>query len=343
MKTIKPDVIISVPRVYERIFARVEDKLKKSSAFARYLFQWATEVGWRDFSKRNLLPVEHTWREFLDPLVRSLLLRKVSDTLLGQFGGKLRIAISGGAALNAKVARTFCGLGLPIIQGYGMTEASPIIAGNNQTLNQPATVGRPFCNVQVRLGEGQEIQIKGPSVMKGYWNRPEDSARAFTEDGWLCTGDVGAFNDAGMLQIKGRIKEIIVTSTGEKIPPADLESAIETDPLFAQAYIIGENRPYLSLITVVGEEEWKSLAKEHGLDPDDDASLSAPAVRSAALKRAKEAAKDFPHYALPRAVVLTREAWTIENGLLTPTLKLKRGPLSSKFKDVIQKLYATHG
>lgn len=343
LKTIKPDVIISVPRVYERIFARVEDKLKKSSGFARFLFNWATEVGWRDFCKKNLLPQEHTWREFLDPVVRSLLLRKVSNMLLSQFGGKLRIAISGGAALNAKVARTFCGLGLPIIQGYGMTEASPIIAGNNQTLNQPATVGRPFCNVELRLGEGDEIQIKGPTVMKGYWNRPEDSTNAFTEDGWLRTGDVGAFNDAGMLQIKGRIKEIIVTSTGEKVPPADLESAIETDQLFAQAYIIGENRPYLSLIAVVDEEEWKSLAKEHGVDPDDDASLSVPAVRSTALKRAKVAAKDFPHYALPRAVVLTREPWTIENGLLTPTLKLKRGPLSNKFKDIIQKLYATHG
>lgn len=186
-------------------------------------------------------------------------------------------------------------------------------------------MGRPFCNVELRLGEGDEIQIKGPTVMKGYWNRPEDSTNAFTEDGWLRTGDVGAFNDAGMLQIKGRIKEIIVTSTGEKVPPADLESAIETDQLFAQAYIIGENRPYLSLIAVVDEEEWKSLAKEHGVDPDDDASLSVPAVRSTALKRAKVAAKDFPHYALPRAVVLTREPWTIENGLLTPTLKLKRG------------------
>ncbi len=343
LKTIKPDVVISVPRVYERIFARVEDKLKKSNALARMVFNWAVEIGWRDFCRKNLMPVEKSWRSFLDPIVRALLLKKVSSTLLAQFGGRLRIAISGGAALNAKVARTFCGLGLPIIQGYGMTEASPIIAGNNQSLNQPATVGRPFCNVELRLGEGQEIQIKGPTVMKGYWNRPEDSARAFTPDGWLCTGDVGAFNEAGLLQIKGRIKEIIVTSTGEKVPPADLESAIETDPLFAQAYIIGENRPYLSLIAVVGEEEWKRLAQEHGLNPDDESALNAPALKSDALKRAKIAARDFPHYALPRAIVLTKEPWTIENGLLTPTLKLKRGPLSTKFRDTIQKLYATHG
>lgn len=342
LKTIRPTVIISVPRVYERIFARVHDKLKKSRPAARYLFDWAVEIGWRDFCRRNHLPVEHTGRAWLDGLMRPLV-RKVSSTLLDQFGGKLRIAISGGAALSSKVVRTFCGLGLPIIQGYGMTEASPIIAGNNRTLNQPNTVGKPFNNVEVRLGEGDEIQIKGPSITRGYWNRPDATADAFTEDGWFRTGDVGGFNELGLLSIKGRIKEIIVTSTGEKVPPADLEAAIETDPLFSQCYVIGESRPYLSLITVVNPDEWASFAKSCGVDPADPASLDNPSVKTAALKRAKTAAGEFPHYALPRAVVLTQEPWTIENGLITPTLKLKRGPLSKKFANVIAQLYATHG
>ena len=342
LKTIRPTVIISVPRVYERIFARVQDKLKKSRPAARYLFDWAVEIGWRDFCRRNHLPVEHTGRAWLDGLMRPLV-RKVSSTLLDQFGGRLRIAISGGAALSSKVARTFCGLGLPIIQGYGMTEASPIIAGNNRTLNQPNTVGKPFNNVEVRLGEGDEIQIKGPSITRGYWNRPDATADAFTEDGWFRTGDVGGFNELGLLSIKRRIKEIIVTSTGEKVPPADLEAAIETDPLFSQCYVIGENRPYLSLITVVNPDEWASFAKSCGVDPADPASLDNPSVKTSALKRAKTAAGEFPHYALPRAVVLTQEPWTIENGLITPTLKLKRGPLSKKFANVIAQLYATHG
>lgn len=342
LKTIRPTVIISVPRVYERIFARVQDKLKKSRPAARYLFDWAVEIGWRDFCRRNHLPVEHTGRAWLDGLMRPLV-RKVSSTLLDQFGGRLRIAISGGAALSSKVARTFCGLGLPIIQGYGMTEASPIIAGNNRTLNQPNTVGKPFNNVEVRLGEGDEIQIKGPSITRGYWNRPDATADAFTEDGWFRTGDVGGFNELGLLSIKGRLKEIIVTSTGEKVPPADLEAAIETDPLFSQCYVIGENRPYLSLITVVNPDEWASFAKSCGVDPADPASLDNPSVKTSALKRAKTAAGEFPHYALPRAVVLTQEPWTIENGLITPTLKLKRGPLSKKFANVIAQLYATHG
>lgn len=276
-------------------------------------------------------------------MMRSLLLKRVASMLQAQFGGRLRIAISGGAALNPKIARTFCGLGLPIIQGYGMTETSPIIAGNCVELNQPETVGKPFCNLEVRLGESNEIQVRGPSVMKGYWRRPEDSAAAFTKDGWLKTGDVGEFTANGLLKIKGRIKEIIVTSTGEKVPPADLESAIETDPLFAQTYILGENKPYISLIAVVDPAEWQRLTDSLGLEPTGPESLASPTAKAAALKRAKAAASDFPNYALPRAIVLTKDPWTIENGLLTPTLKLKRGPLSQRFKKEIEQLYATHG
>ena len=343
LKVIRPTVIISVPRVYERIYARVQDKLRKSKPIARKLFDWAVEVGWRDFCRRNRLPIEESSRSWLDGIIRLTLVRRMADMLLSQFGGRLRIAISGGAALNHKVARAFCGLGLPIIQGYGMTEASPIIAGNCVEFNQPNTVGKPFCNVEVRLAEGNEIQIRGPSIMKGYWHRPADTAAAFTKDGWHHTGDVGEFNSDGMLCIKGRIKEIIVTSTGEKIPPADLESAIETDPLFEQCYVVGENRPYLTLITCVNKDEWARFAESLGLDPNDPQSLNNPAARTSALKRAKAAASDFPNYALPRAVLLTNEPWTIENGLITPTLKLKRGPLSKKFETEIARVYATHG
>ena len=343
LKTVRPTVIISVPRVYERIYARVQNTLAKASAAVRYLFDWAVEVGWRDFCKKNRMPVERSGRAWLDGFARGFLMRKVASTLLSQFGGRLRIAISGGAALNPKIARTFCGLGLPIIQGYGMTETSPIIAGNSVEFNQPDTVGKPFNNLDVRLGEGGEIQVRGPSVMKGYWRRPDDTATAFTKDGWLRTGDVGEFTPEGLLKIKGRIKEIIVTSTGEKVPPADLESAIETDPLFSQTLILGEGRPYISLIAVVDPAEWQRLTDSLGLEPTGEASLASPAAKSAALKRAKAAAANFPNYALPRAIVLTKDPWTIENGLLTPTLKLKRGPLNQRFKKEIEQLYATHG
>lgn len=237
----------------------------------------------------------------------------------------------------------FCGLGIPPIQGYGMTEASPIIAGNSLTINQPETVGYPFPNVELRLApETNEIQVRAPSVMKGYWNRPEDTAKVLSPDGWLSTGDVGEFNDAGLLRIRGRIKEIIVTSTGEKVPPVDLELALETDPLFAQTFVVGEARPFISFIAVLNTEEWKKLAAKLGVDPNDKLALQSNAVRSAVLKRARAAAAGFPHYALPRNVALTLEPWTIDNGLLTPTLKLKRKPLTDRFAAQIEEMYLSH-
>ena len=338
-----PDVLISVPRIYERIYARTIDRLGKQSAFVRFLFNACVDVGWRRFCRANRLPVPESAVSWLDPLVWPIFKRLVADKVSMQFGGRLKVAIAGGAALNHKVARMFCGLGIPPIQGYGMTEASPIIAGNSLKLNQPETVGRPFPNVEVRLApETNEIQVKGPSVMKGYWKRPDDTAKVLSPDGWLSTGDVGEFNEEGLLRIRGRIKEIIVTSTGEKVPPVDLELALETDPLFAQTYVVGEARPFISFVAVLNPEEWIKLAAKLGVDPEDTLALQSNAVRSAVLKRARAAAADFPHYALPRNVALTLDPWTIDNGLLTPTLKLKRKPLAEKFSAQIEEMYLSH-
>lgn len=342
-RIVHPDVLISVPRIYERIYARILDRLGKQSAIARALFNTCVDVGWRRFCKANRLPVTATSLSWLDPIVWPILKHLVANKVALQFGGKLKVAIAGGAALNHKVARMFCGLGIPPIQGYGMTEASPIIAGNSLTLNQPDTVGRTFPNVELRLApDTNEIQIRAPSVMKGYWNRPEDTARVLSPDGWLSTGDVGEFNEEGLLRIRGRIKEIIVTSTGEKVPPVDLELALETDPLFAQTFVVGEARPFISFVAVLNPEEWKKLAAKLGVDPNDKLALQSNAVRSAILKRARAAAAGFPHYALPRNVVLTLEPWTIDNGLLTPTLKLKRKPLNELFAAQIEEMYLSH-
>ena len=341
-RIVRPNVIISVPRIYERIYAKVQAKLARESAFVRFMFNWAVEVGWRRFCKRFGMPVEKTSTSWLDPVIWPVLDRLVSRTLLDQFGGQVQIAISGGAALSSKIAKVFCGLGLVITQGYGMTESSPIIAGNSTSYNHPHTVGKPLPGTQVRLGADNEIQVKSDSIMKGYWNRPQDSKDAFTEDGWFKTGDVGEFDDEGYLRIVGRIKEIIVTSTGEKVPPADLEQAIEIDPLFEQSYVIGENRPFISTIIVLNKEEWKKLATTLNLDPNDPESLHATVTRNAVLKRIKAAAKDFPQYALPRNAWLTLDPWTIDNELLTPTLKLKRKALAQKYAPQIQTLYAGH-
>ena len=340
---VKPTIMMSVPRIYERVYAKLTEKLAKKGALTRYVFNWAVEVGWRRFCKENDLTVEHSWREFLDGLVGDWLDEKVGSTLRDVFGGvKPHAFISGGAALNQNVARTFIGLGITIYQGYGMTETSPILTVNKEHHNDPSTVGAPLPNRELRLGDNDELQVKGPCVMKGYWKRPDATAEIFTEDGWLRTGDQADILPSGQVRIKGRIKEIIVTSTGEKIPPADLEMAIENDPLFSQVMAVGEDLPYISVIAVLDPDQWKALARELNLDPEDPKSLEAKALQQTLVRRVKKLTRGFPQYGVPRAVIPTLMAWTIDNGMLTPTLKIKRRVIKARYQDEITKLYETH-
>jgi long-chain acyl-CoA synthetase len=213
-----------------------------------------------------------------------------------------------------------------------------VVACNTPEDNDPATVGRALPGVDVRIGDNKELLVRGPNVMRGYWKREEDTARVL-EDGWLHTGDQAAI-EHGRIRILGRVKEIIVTSTGEKIAPVDLEQAIEADPLFEQSYCFGDNRPFIAAIVVLAREGWERLARELHLDPAAPESLRAPAAVKAAQERIRDLTKALPYYAQPRAVALTLEPWTVENALITPTLKLKRNNLAARFADVIERLYA---
>ncbi|ABM36484.1 AMP-dependent synthetase/ligase [Polaromonas naphthalenivorans] len=340
LKTVRPTVLVSVPRIYERVFARLHESLA-GSAFRTRLFNAAQAVGWRRFCKVQGLPLaagEGSAWAMLDPLLWPFLDRLVARKLRAQFGGRVRVAVSGGAPLSHAVARCFLGLGVPLLQGYGMTETSPVVAANGVDDNDPATVGRALPGIEVRIGDNRELQVRGPSVMKGYWKRAEDTARVLTPDGWLSTGDQADIQD-GRIRIMGRIKEIIVTSTGEKVPPGDLELAIAVDPLFAQVMVVGENRPFIGCVAVVNKAEWQRLAASLGLDPIAAASLSQPAVRKAALARIAIQTRDFARYAAPRAIFLTLEPWTIENTFMTPTLKLKRNNLMARYADEIDAMY----
>lgn len=336
MKTVRPTVLISVPRIYERVYAKLQAMLEGSPVKQR-LFAAAQEVGWRRFCRAQKLPVPPGGSPLLDALAWPVLSRLVAKPLLASFGGRLRIAVSGGAALSGPIARCFLGLGLPLLQGYGMTESSPVVAVNAPEDNHPATVGRPLPGVEVRLGENRELLVRGASVMRGYWKREADTARAIV-DGWLHTGDQAGI-EGGRIRILGRVKEIIVTSTGEKIAPVDLEMAIIADPLFEQAWTFGDNRPFIAGMVVLAQEPWRRLATQLGLDPAAPASLQSPAAARAVLERVKAATKHFPYYAQPRAVALTLEPWTVENGLITPTLKLKRNNLVARFEAETEGLY----
>lgn len=336
MKVVRPTILVSVPRIYERVYSGIQHALAGSDLKLR-LFRATCQVGWRRFCRTQRLPVEGGMPAWLDELLWPVLDKLIATNIKAQFGGRLRVAVSGGAALSQQIAHCFLGLGVPVLQGYGMTETSPVVAVNAIDDNDPATIGRALQGVEVRIGENRELQVKGPSVMQGYWKREADTASAFI-DGWLRTGDQAAIED-GRIRILGRIKEIIVTSTGEKIAPADLEQAITGDALFEQACAFGDNKPFIACIVVLNRAGWGRLAAELGLDPDAAASLRDARALDAVKQRVRELTKGFPYYAQPKSVVLSLEPWTSENTLLTPTLKLKRLNLANHFAADIDRLF----
>lgn len=340
LKSIKPTVLISVPRIYERVYAKVQEKLSLSPS-KRKLFDAAIDKGWRNFCTQQGIPDSHmqeshtSWASILPAWLLSKL---VAKPLLEQFGGRLRIAVSGGAPLSPTIAHCFLGLGLPMLQGYGMTETAPVVSANALDDNWPETVGKALPGIQIRIGDDQELQISGPVVMRGYWNRPEDTTKAFTADGWLKTGDQATIENE-RIRIKGRIKEIIVTSTGEKVPPNDVEQAIMVDPLFEQVFVVGEDRPFIACVAVVNPTEWDVMARTLGLNPDDEACLHHSAAEREALARIEKQMNNFARYAVPRAVHLVKDSWTIDNGLMTPTLKLKRKNLMAHYEQDIARMF----
>ncbi|QXZ10986.1 long-chain fatty acid--CoA ligase [Comamonas sp. Y33R10-2] len=343
LKSIRPTVLISVPRIYERVFAKVQETLALSPNKHK-LFDAAVNKGWLSFCAKQGIPIskpqtaEQSNGGWAD-LVPAWLLRKlVAQPLLAQFGGRLRIAVSGGAPLSPTIARAFLGLGLPMVQGYGMTETAPVVSANGLDDNWPDTVGKSLPGINVRIGDDQELQISGPIVMRGYWNRPADTAKTFTADGWLKTGDQAALEN-GRIRIKGRIKEIIVTSTGEKVPPNDVEQAIMVDPLFEQVFVVGENQPFIACVAVVNAVEWEVMAKSLGLNPDEKSSLEHSASKREALARIEKQTRSFAKYAVPRAICLVKDSWNIDNGLMTPTLKLKRKNLMAFYEKDIALMY----
>jgi long-chain acyl-CoA synthetase len=335
---IRPTVLISVPRIYDRAYARVQQSLVKKGVAARALFAWAEGIGWSRFeAAQGRAAAPGALANLPWPLLRRL----VADQILARFGGRLRLAISGGAPLSPRLARAFIGLGMPLLQGYGLTEAAPIVSGNLIEDNVPESVGVPLPGIEIKLAGQDELLVRGPSVMLGYWNRPQDTREAIDVDGWLHTGDQARIL-GHHLYITGRLKEILVMSTGEKVAPADVEMVITSDPLFAQAMVVGEGMPHLAALIVLDPEAWAETAKTLSLDAHDPASLKATALLQAVRDNIRGLLRSFPSHARVRETCLTLEPWTIENGLITPTLKLKRAEIEQRYAREIRELYAEH-
>ena len=323
---VRPTVLISVPRIYERVYAKIRTQLAEKSPIAGKLFAAAVGVGWQRF-----LHAQGRGGWHLSFLAWPLLNKLVAGKIMGKLGGRLKLAICGGAPLSPDVAQTFIGLGLNLRQGYGLTETSPVISVCRGINNIPSSVGEPLQGVEVKVGEHDELLTRSESVMLGYWNNLQATLDMIDGDGWLHTGDKARIDD-GVITITGRIKEIIVLSNGEKVPPADMEMAITLDPLFEQCMVIGEAKPYLSLLAVLNPEQFETLAMAL-----DDSQLEA-----LLLERVAEQISDFPGYAQIRRVYCQLEPWSIEQGLITPTLKLKRQRILEHHAASIGEMYEGH-
>ena len=334
--SIKPTVLVTVPRIFERVYNKIHTQLAAKSPLAQKLFQAAVDIGWYKFLVTQGRVAWHP-KLLLWPVLNMLVARKI----MAKLGGNMRLAISGGAPLTLEIAKTFIGLGLEISQGYGMTELSPVVSTNRLADNQPASVGQKLSGVDVKLGERDELLVKGPNVMLGYWNNEQATREIIDPDGWLHTGDIAKIENEH-IYITGRIKEIIVLANGEKVPPTDAEMAIATDNLFEQVMVIGEAKPYLSALTVLNHEQWVKVAQQAGVDPSVAESLNSERASQIILERIMEKMRGFPGYAKIVRVHNTLEPWTIEEGLITPKMSLKRNKLLEKFATEIEQLYAGH-
>lgn len=332
---VKPSIMISVPRIFERVYSKIKNQLANGSAVKQKLFKLAVDIGWLNFQHQQ---GRHAWHPAL--LAHSLLDHLVGSKIRQKLGGNLRFTVCGGAALSPEVARVFIGLGIPVLQGYGMTEASPVIACNRQDDNIPHSVGLPLAGVEVTTDHQQQLLTRSPSVMMGYWGNPNASLDTVNTDGWLKTGDIVDIDELGHIQITGRIKDIIVLANGEKMPPSDIENAIILDKLIEQVLVIGEAKPYLSALVVPNPEELAAIVKNLQLNLNDPDLLSHKALNKIVKTNIQERMRSFPGYAQIRRICLIEEAWTPENGLATPTLKLRRERIMRHHAEAIAQMYA---
>ena len=322
MQIHRPTGLLAVPRVYDGIYTKISASMSKSPKVVKSLFNLVSKT---PESEQGVM------YRFASILLNALAGQRVRNI----FGGQLRYALSGGAALSPNVARLFIALKVPLYQGYGLTETSPVIAVNRQDDNVPSSIGKPIVGAEVKIGNNDELLTRSQYVMQEYWNLPQATKDAIDGEGWFHTGDQAKIDSAGRMYITGRIKEIIVMSNGEKVPPVDIENVIMDNPKFDQVMLYGENRSYLIALLVFNEE----YANRYLDFSDQSDGVLKKECHKELLKEIASHMTNFPSYAKIRRLIASTEHWTVENGLLTPTLKLKRAKIAQHFANRIEKIY----
>ena len=332
---IRPTVMTSVPRLYEKLYAGMLQKASEAGGFKKRIVFWARRVG-IEYAEKEVggggaglaLRLKHRLAD-----------RLVYAKLRERMGGRIRFFVSGGAPLAPVIAKFFYAAGLPILEGYGLTETSPVIAVNTFDKMRFGTVGPPIDHVEVRIEADGEILVRGPNVMQGYYNLPEKTAQVIDEDGWLRTGDIGLLED-GFLMITDRKRDLIKTSGGKFIAPQPLENELKTSRYVSQAVVVGNRRKYASVLLVPNFDNLRAFAREKGLDSDDMAALlEAEPVRELYEGVLAELNRGLASYETLKKHRLVPEEFAIEAGELTPTLKVKRRVIEEKYADLIDTMY----
>ncbi len=336
MAEVRPTVMTAVPRFYEKIFGRVLDSALSGSPVKRRIFLWARKSGetWVDYVvARRPVPAGVALRR---RLAERLVFRKLQQ----RTGGRIRFFISGGAPLNPDIAKFFHAAGLPILEGYGLTETSPVIAVNTFRHLKLGTVGRPIPGVEVKIAEDGEILTRGPHVMVGYYNRPDETRQVLDGDGWFHTGDIGLLDADGMLKITDRKKDLIVTAGGKNIAPQPIENMAKAGKFVLNAVVLGDRRKFPIMLVVpnlVKLKAWATYKKL--LAPDDASLLRLPEVQAKMDREVRKTLRDLAQYEMPKKLLLVPTDFTVESGELTPTMKVKRRVVETRYAVQIEKLY----
>ncbi len=335
MLEVRPTIMLGVPRFFEKLYARIQEAIRQASPLKRALLRWALGVGRRvaiqRLARRHVLAplaAEHA-------LARLLVLRKLQARL----GGRLRFFVSGSAPLAREIGEFFYSIGVTILEGYGLTETSPVIAVNRLPLPCFGTVGSPLAGVEVRLAEDGEILTRGPHVMQGYYQKPEATAAAIV-DGWLYTGDIGAFDAHGHLVITDRKKDLIKTAGGKFVAPQKLENRFVTDPFISQAFVYGDRQPYCVALIVPNAEQLHRYAVEHGFAGGLLHDLVRdPRVQQLYFERVQALQQALPSFEQVKKIALLDQEFSLGAGELTPTLKAKRAVIAQRYEPVLRQLY----
>jgi len=337
MREVRPTLLVGVPRMFEKIYQRIQERAAEAGKFASMMLAWSVDVA-REYAKYTLAhrPV---------PLFLKLKHRIASKVVFSKwhaaFGGRMRLLLSGGAALPEDLGHIYIGAGLPIIQGYGLTETSPVITSMEIENNRLGTVGRPIPNVDIRIAEDGEIEVRGPNVMRGYYNKPEETRAVFTDDGWFKTGDVGTLDEDGFLRITDRKKELFKTSGGKYISPQPIEQALKGSRFVNQVVLIGAERKFPAALIVPNWEQLESYCKLKGIEVKSRRELCEhPRIIDLFERQIERLTPNLSRYEKIKKIALLENEFTMEGGELTPTLKIKRRVIDQKYRDVIEKLYS---